>query len=164
MFHRNSEKIKSYIFSNKVNVTVLCANYFLTYPFLPVLLGAWPGSVLEVIYSTVGDGKSLFINRSWHRFRPITDYQSFATTTTFAYPRASSCWLYTVKKKIDSSELFGCVIPNLHTLILDEIFVSNPLSTKSFLRAHPGIERLELGRGVDGNWFENFLKLECCQT
>ena len=59
-------------------------------------------------------------------------------------------------KAIDSSELLGCVIPNLRTLILDEISVSNPLSMNSFWHAHPGIERLELGRGVVGNWFDDF--------
>ena len=60
------------------------------------------------------------------------------------------------RNEIDSTSLLGCVIPNLRTLILDEIFVSNPLSTNSFWRAHPGIERLELGRGVVGNWFDDF--------
>jgi len=59
-------------------------------------------------------------------------------------------------EEIDSSVLIGCVIPNLRTLILDEFFVSNPLSMNSFWRAHPGIERLELGRRVVGNWFDDF--------
>jgi hypothetical protein len=63
---------------------------------------------------------------------------------------------YTQGKEIDSTELLGCVIPNLRTLILDTIFVSNPLSTLSFWRNHPGIERLELGHGVVGDWFDNF--------
>lgn len=59
-------------------------------------------------------------------------------------------------KAIDFSELCGCIIPNLRTLILDDIFVADALSTNSFWRAHPGIERLELGHGVDGNWFDGF--------
>ena len=59
-------------------------------------------------------------------------------------------------KAIDSSELLGCVLPNLRTLILDAFCVSNPISTNSFWRAHPGIECLELGRRVVGNWFDDF--------
>jgi len=59
-------------------------------------------------------------------------------------------------KAIDSSVLRGCVIPNLRTLILDEFFVPNLLSMNAFWRAHPGIERLELGQGVIGKWFDDF--------
>ncbi|KIM36825.1 hypothetical protein M413DRAFT_31439 [Hebeloma cylindrosporum] len=57
---------------------------------------------------------------------------------------------------IDFDVLLGCTIPNLRALILDRIAVTNPLSTNSFWRAHPGIERLELGRRVLGNWFADF--------
>ncbi|KAF8963429.1 hypothetical protein BDZ97DRAFT_1919861 [Flammula alnicola] len=62
-------------------------------------------------------------------------------------------------KEIDASSpggLLGCVIPNLRTLILDKFFVSDPASTNTFWRAHPGIERLEFWPGVDGCWFYNF--------
>ncbi|KIM36808.1 hypothetical protein M413DRAFT_31425 [Hebeloma cylindrosporum] len=59
-------------------------------------------------------------------------------------------------ENINSNVLHGRVIPNLCTLILDDFFVSDALAMNSFWRAHPGIERLELGRSVDGNWFDNF--------
>lgn len=59
-------------------------------------------------------------------------------------------------KAIDVCEILGCVIPNLRTLILDKIFVSDPLSTNAFWHTHPGIERLEFCRGMVGNWFNNF--------
>ena len=63
---------------------------------------------------------------------------------------------YSQGRAIDACELLGCVIPNLRTLILDEIFVSDSLSTNAFWHAHPGIERLEFCRGVVGNWFSDF--------
>ncbi|KIM36822.1 hypothetical protein M413DRAFT_448946 [Hebeloma cylindrosporum] len=59
-------------------------------------------------------------------------------------------------ENINSNVLHGCVIPNLCTLILNDFFASDALAMNSFWRAHPGIERLELGRKVDGNWFDNF--------
>ena len=39
---------------------------------------------------------------------------------------------------------------------LTGFFVSDPASTNIFWRAHPGIERLELWAGVEGNWFDKF--------
>jgi hypothetical protein len=59
-------------------------------------------------------------------------------------------------KAIDACELIGCVIPNLCTLIFDEIFISDSLSMNAFWHAHPGIERLEFCCGVVGNWFNDF--------
>ncbi|KAF8963403.1 hypothetical protein BDZ97DRAFT_1661726 [Flammula alnicola] len=61
--------------------------------------------------------------------------------------------------EIDASSpggLLGCVIPNLRTLILDKFFVSDSVSTNTFWRAHPRIERLEFWPGMKGNWFNNF--------
>ncbi|KAF8954053.1 hypothetical protein BDZ97DRAFT_1928947 [Flammula alnicola] len=60
--------------------------------------------------------------------------------------------------KIDASSpggLLGCVIPNLRTLVLDDFFVSDPASTNTFWKAHPGIERLEFWPGVKGSWFNS---------
>lgn len=59
-------------------------------------------------------------------------------------------------KEIDASGLLGCVIPNLRTLILNKFIVSDPSTTIEFWKAHPCIERLELGREVQGSWFNDF--------
>jgi hypothetical protein len=67
--------------------------------------------------------------------------------------------LYFDNESLDASRpggLFDCVIPNLHTLIIDEFTISDPTSSKAFWKAHPGIKRLELGRNVIGNWFDDF--------
>jgi hypothetical protein len=56
----------------------------------------------------------------------------------------------------DPGGLFDCVIPNVNTLILNGFTVSDPTSSNTFWRAHPGIKRLELGRDVSGDWFNNF--------
>jgi hypothetical protein len=46
----------------------------------------------------------------------------------------------------DFSRNFDCVIPNLNTLILDKFTVSDPTSSNTFWRAHPGIKCLELNQ------------------
>jgi hypothetical protein len=67
--------------------------------------------------------------------------------------------VFDLNEGIDASGpggLFDCVIPNLNTLILDEFTVSDPTSSNTFWRAHPGIKRLELGHHVSGSWFNDF--------
>jgi hypothetical protein len=70
--------------------------------------------------------------------------------------RLSDCQ---ASRDIYASELGGllnCVIPNLHTLVLDGFVVSDPTITQRFWKAHPGIERLELRHEDEGNWFDEF--------
>jgi hypothetical protein len=61
-------------------------------------------------------------------------------------------------RPLDASGLLGCVIPNLHTLVLERFIVSDPSTTIKFWRAHSGIERLEFWDDIDVqcSWFDDF--------
>ncbi|KAG6846591.1 hypothetical protein H0H93_012963, partial [Arthromyces matolae] len=58
--------------------------------------------------------------------------------------------------RIDAGGILSCIMPNLHVLILDRFNVGDPSMTKGFWKKHPHLVRLELGRKVDGLWFNDF--------
>ncbi|KAG6847934.1 hypothetical protein H0H93_004771, partial [Arthromyces matolae] len=58
--------------------------------------------------------------------------------------------------RIDARGILSSIMPNLRVLILDRFDVGDPSMTKGFWKNHPHIFRLELGRKVDGLWFNDF--------
>ncbi|KAG6818328.1 hypothetical protein H0H93_005949, partial [Arthromyces matolae] len=57
---------------------------------------------------------------------------------------------------INTSGLLSMIMPDLRVLLLDWVRVVDPSKTKEFWKKHPRLERLELGWGVSGEWFNGF--------
>ena len=122
-----------------------------------------PASDYRLIYTTVSPS---LLQPSSHSILDPQPVFSFSQLPPLLHTLELDLFFHGHENYMDASGpggLFNYVLPYLCTLILDHFDLSDPSIAKHFWKAHPGIERLELGpfvklelRPRTGSWFDKF--------